>query len=158
MKTVRFLVVGLILASFNACASTSTLKPRNYEQVRLQDEANEFYNAWRDKNSEKIWQLSSPFFKEANDSKEEWIKYSDRFLRSMDFLDYSNLKVIYLERKLAVTQADISLTLKKEGNFSTCERIIWLRFPEGWRFEEPSHSCDYMPDADRIKTLTQKIP
>lgn len=156
MKTVNILVVGLIFASFSACASTSTLKPRNYEQITLQDESDEFYNAWRDKNSEKIWRLSSPFFKETNE-KEEWVKYSDRFLKSMDFLDYSNFKIVYLVRKLAVTQADISLILK-EGNFITCERIIWLRFPEGWRWVEMGRTCDYMPNEDEIKSLTQKIP
>lgn len=152
-------VVGIcvffMLAS--ACASTSTLRTRNHEQTRLRDKVNEFYNALRDKNSEKIWQLSSPFFKKEN-RKEEYIANSDLFLRHMTDFDYRNLTVVYMSKKLAVTQADIFVTFQREGNFKDCERIVWLRFPEGWRFQEPNRFCSYMPDKERIEFLTKNVP
>ncbi|MDP3697847.1 MAG: hypothetical protein Q8R55_07640 [Candidatus Taylorbacteria bacterium] len=155
-------VVGVVTVSIlvSACASTSALRSRNDEKRRVQDEANEFYSAWRDHNGQKIWQLSSPFFKKENQEK-EYVKNLEQFLTLVTDLDYSNFSVVYMSKKLAVTQADISLRLQegnREENVNVCERIIWLRFPEGWRFQEPSLLCTYMPDKQRIEFLTKNLP
>lgn len=151
--------VGIFMFSIlaSARASTSTLRIKSHEQVRLQDEAHEFYNAWRDQNAEKIWQLSSPFLKKYI-RKEEYIANIDLFFRHMTDFGFRNLKVVYMSKKLAVTQADIYITFQGEGNFNGCERMIWLRFPEGWRFQEPNFICSYMPDEKRIEFLTKNIP
>lgn len=152
-------VVGIFIFSMlaSACVSTSTLRTINYEQMRLQDEVYEFYNAWRDKNSEKIWQLSSPFIKKEN-RKEEYIADADLFLKPMTNFSYSNLIVVYISKKLAVTQMNMSTTFKGESNFDDCERIVWLRFPEGWRFQEFNGDCSYMPDDKRMESLTKNVP
>lgn len=154
--------VGIVVFSMfvSACASTSTLKPRTDERRMVRDVANEFYNALDDKNIDKIWQLSSPFMKKDN-PKDEYVRDVTLALTHMTSFNYSNLTVIYLDKKLAVTQADILIKFQeygKENSMKICERIIWLRFSEGWRFQEPNLICSYMPDEKRIEFLTKNIP
>ena len=161
MKNLGVIGVAVFSILTSACATTSSLRTISHEQIRLQDETHEFYKAWLDKNSEKIWQLSSPFIKNEN-RKEEYTANIDLFLRHMIYFSYHSVKVVYMSKKLAVTQAVVGFTFQdevlKEHIFSQCERIVWLRFPEGWRFDEPNRVCTYMPDKDRIEFLTKNIP
>lgn len=155
-------VLGVVVFSIlmSACASTSALKPRTDERRMVQSAVKEFYNAWTDKNVEKIWQLSSPFLKKDN-RKEDYVANVKLYAEWWTGHDYRNIAVVYISKKLAVTQADVRIKFQeygKEKNVKICERIIWLRFPEGWRFQEPNRICSYMPDEERIEFLTKNIP
>ncbi len=157
-------IVGVVVVSMfiSACASTSALRSRNNEKRRVKDEANEFYNALRDKNPEKMWQLLSPFVKKEN-PKEGYVADVEGILKAVTDLDYSNLTVVYMSKKLAVTQVYIQFRFHEEdkvSNIDECARAIWLRFPEGWRVQEYGLSCSYMymPDKKRIKFLTKNVP
>lgn len=163
MRNRLFVGIVMLFAVAPACASRQTLlnyNSRDFQKIMLRDEANEFYNALRDKKPEKMWQLLSPFVKKEN-QKEDYVADVKLILSAVTDLDYSNLTVVYMSKRLAVTQIGLYLKYQegdKEVHYVICERAIWLRFPEGWRIQEDGLSCSYMPDKQRMKFLTKNVP
>jgi len=154
----RFVAAVAAVSIFvSACASTSALRSRNDEKRRVQDQANEFYIAWQEENVEKLWQLASPFLQKEQPSKARWVENIGRLFKATELLDYSDLTTVYIDEKLAVTQVNLSVMLS-QGEIKSCDRTIWLRFPEGWLFYEAGLLCTYMPDKGRRRFLTRNLP
>lgn len=160
MKIVRFFVVGFLSTTLIFCASASKIA-KDSERQTLLNGANNFYQFTIAKNGEGIYELLSPWMKEGI-NRQEYIGEVDLLFHQINFSNYTGSSIVLIQNKIAVTQAHLEVSYN-DGSGSIidknyCERIIWLRFPDGWYAQEPGRTCDYLPDKQRIEFLTKNLP
>ena len=161
MRVARLVILGLVLVVIIGCASVG-LGKKDSERAQLLISANSFYHYTDTKNYEGMWLLSSPDLKQAI-PKEEFVKQTQLYLSYISTINHYDLIVIFMNEKLAVTQANVSIRERlKDGVvgrvINICERIVWLRLPDGWHYDEAGRECSYMPDKERMESLTKNIP
>lgn len=143
------LVFYLIIFS-SSCASVNT------SGGEVLDKAKELQVAINTINSEKIWDMLVPWYKEDAGPKNEYLEEVSLILRAGQ-IKSGEPKLVVRGKNWAVTQSDLSVVGTDNAAENDCVRTIWLKLEEKWYFESTFLNCDYMPDAERIDFLTRGL-
>lgn len=163
MKRTSFLVLMcLIVAISISCASAPVQRQENND-IQVLIRAEELIGAMHHSDFGKVWDMATPWHRQElsqDDSREGYVKWASKFFEHVKVADYDSSKLIVLDEKYAVTQAEITYEFKARDQaliLIKCERTLWLKFSNGWYWQESAMPCDYMPNVKEIERLTSDL-
>src|SRR3989338_722419 len=144
-------------------SSSSLLAQGQQNEIKVLERAEELVGAMYHGDAGKVWDVMTPWTRaevSRRISREEYIKTIAKLFEQIKITNYDSSRLVFIGEKYAVTQAQIAYEFR-EGNQvrqeTSCERTLWLKFPEGWYWQKTNLVCDYMPSANEIKRLTKNL-
>ena len=152
----------LVAAISLSCASVPIQRQEN-EDVQVLIRAEELVGSMYHNDFGKVWDMATPWLRQElsqDGSREGFIKWISKFFEHVKVADYDSSKLIVLDEKYAVTQAEITYEFKARDQaliLIKCERIFWLKLSDAWYWQESAMPCDHMPNAEEIERLTHDL-
>ena len=137
MKKFTFLA-SIILLSVNL--SSRQLSPGE----TVLNRAREFQSGMNLHDSGKIWELSTPRFKNRN-PKDKYESEMSPFLVELK-TKAEEPSIIAMGDKWAMTQSVVNATFFENGRelyIKTCNLTIWLKYPDNWYWMDTGYACHY---------------
>ncbi len=163
MRNMAFLaLVCLVTVISISCASAPIQRQQN-EDTKVLVRAKELIDAMSHRDFGKVWDMATPWHRQElshDGSREGYVKWVSKFFEHVKVTDYGSLKLVVLGEKHAITQMEMTYEFREGDQVLSlikCERTIWLKSPDEWYWTYTALSCDYMPDANMIESLTKEV-
>ena len=157
-----FLLLAAVIISVSC--TREALSPRQQDEIAVLNKAKEFFGAVSRRDFGRVWDMSTPLNKDdalkAGVTRDAYAEKMGKFTWDITLTDADSLKLVIVGQKYAITQADVTYEITEDSKARStmyCERIFWLKFPEGWYWHQIGMTCDYMPGADEIERLTSEL-
>lgn len=160
-----FLVLACLVAAISISCASAPIQRQHNDNVKKEvlERAKELVDAMSHRDFGKVWDMATPWLKQElsqGGSREGYVKWVSKFFEHVKVTDFDSLKLVVLDEKYAITQAEITYEFR-EGDQALilikCERTIWLKLPDEWYWADTALACDHVPDANRIESLTKEV-